>query len=292
MKTALVLGGTQFVGKRLVELMIKEGMKVTIATRGNNADPFGDQVERIKLDRENGDSVSQALVGKKWDFVFDHSCYSPVEAKQSIEALKGNISKYVFISTVAVYDFGNDWVEENYDPYTYPIELKGRREYPGIEGYKEAKRVSEAVLYKYSDVPVATVRFPYIVGKDDYTKRFQFHVDAIREGKEVGVSNKEAKFGFIDSADAANFLLELAKSDVSGPINAGSAGDISMSDYLDRISSIVGLPVKYSSEHSYNRSPYDLGHSLSQKVDYALSKGFQFKDMNHLIDELIHHFNR
>jgi nucleoside-diphosphate-sugar epimerase len=292
MKTALVLGGTQFVGKRLVELMIQEGMEVTIATRGNNADPFGDQVERIKLDRENGESVSQALVGKKWDYVFDHSCYSPLEAKQSIEALKGNISKYIFISTVAVYDFGSDWVEENYDPYSYSIELKGRREYPGIAGYKEAKRVSEAVLYKYSDVPVATVRFPYIVGKDDYTNRFQFHVDAIREGKDIGVSNKEAKFGFVDSADAARFLLELAKSDVSGPINAGSAGDITMNDYLDTISSIVGKPVQYSADSSHNRSPYDLGESLSQKVDYAISKGFHFKEMNELVKELIHHYNK
>ncbi|WP_157950933.1 NAD-dependent epimerase/dehydratase family protein [Peribacillus acanthi] len=292
MKSALVLGGTQFVGKRLVELMIHEGMNVTIATRGNNPDPFGDQVERIKLDREDGGTVANALVGKKWDYVFDHSCYSPLEAKQSLEALKGSISKYIFISTVAVYDFGSDWVEENFNPYTYSIELKGRREYPGIEGYKEAKRVSEAVLYKYSDVPVATVRFPYIVGTDDYTNRFQFHVDAIKEGKEVGVSNKGAKFGFIDSGDAARFLLALAKSDVSGPINAGSAGDISMNDYLETISRIVGKPVQYSSDPSHNRSPYDLGQSLSQKVDYALSKGFKFKDMNELIKELIHHYNK
>lgn len=49
MKNILILGGTRFFGKRLVRLLLDEGFKVTIATRGNTSDEFGDQVERIQL---------------------------------------------------------------------------------------------------------------------------------------------------------------------------------------------------------------------------------------------------
>ena len=53
MKSALILGGTQFVGKRLVQLLIDEGVDVTIATRGKTPDSFGDRVSRLIIDRED-----------------------------------------------------------------------------------------------------------------------------------------------------------------------------------------------------------------------------------------------
>ena len=54
MKKVLVLGGTQFFGKKAVELMLEKEWLVTIATRGNKAHPFGDRVDHIQLDaRDN-----------------------------------------------------------------------------------------------------------------------------------------------------------------------------------------------------------------------------------------------
>lgn len=55
MKNILILGGTRFFGKRLVELLLEEGHKVTIATRGNTPDSFGEQVDRLQIDRESYD---------------------------------------------------------------------------------------------------------------------------------------------------------------------------------------------------------------------------------------------
>ena len=55
MKKVLVLGGTQFFGKKAVELMLGKEWRVTIATRGNKAHPFGDKVDHILLDARNVD---------------------------------------------------------------------------------------------------------------------------------------------------------------------------------------------------------------------------------------------
>ena len=89
MKSALILGGTQFVGKRLVQLLIDEGVNVTIATRGQTPDSFGNRVSRIIIDREDSHSINQAFSGKKWDVVYDQTCYSPQEALDTWNALEG-----------------------------------------------------------------------------------------------------------------------------------------------------------------------------------------------------------
>ncbi|WHY78443.1 NAD-dependent epimerase/dehydratase family protein [Neobacillus sp. WH10] len=65
MESALILGGTQFVGKRLVQLLLAEGVEVTIATRGKTSDSFGDQVSRVKISRENAESQQQAFQDKQ-----------------------------------------------------------------------------------------------------------------------------------------------------------------------------------------------------------------------------------
>ncbi|MFD1736479.1 NAD-dependent epimerase/dehydratase family protein [Bacillus salitolerans] len=102
MKTALILGGTQFVGKRLVQLLIDKGVRVTIATRGKTDDAFGNLVSRLIIEREDNESLVEAFEGEKWDVVFDQTCYSPLEALGSAKALEGKIAKYVITSSQAV----------------------------------------------------------------------------------------------------------------------------------------------------------------------------------------------
>lgn len=287
MKKVLILGGTQFVGKRVVQLLLEKGVEVTVATRGRAADDFGDSVKRLQLDRTDGASVTSALTEKTYDVVFDHTCYSPEEVRDVLEALGDGVGKYVFISSVAVYDAGEQLTEEEFDPREFDIYYKHRGEYAGMMGYQEAKRASEAVLYQQAPCPVVTVRFPFVIGLDDYTERFAFHVRAVAEGTPIGNSNPEAKFGFIDSAEAAQFLVEVAESDFEGPINAGSDGSYSMNELLAKISEVVGKPYEYADEVTINRSPYDLGQSLAQTTKLAHKKGFTFQSVNQLVEQQI-----
>ncbi len=128
MKTALVFGGTRFFGVDLVNSLLEKGTMVTIATRQQSSDPFGDTVERLTLDRFDEDSVRQAVEGKQWDVVFDQICYSSEDAKITVDALKGKVKRYIFTSTLSVYDEGEDLTEEQFDPYTYKLKMVNRQD--------------------------------------------------------------------------------------------------------------------------------------------------------------------
>lgn len=288
MKTALILGGTQFVGKRLVQLLLDEGVEVTVATRGITSDSFGDHVTRIKIDREDNTSY-QSFHHKKWDVVFDQTCYSPVEALDTLKALAGKVQKYVFTSSQAVYDFGTNHREENFQPLKFQPILKGRREYPGYVGYQEAKRGAEAVLFQETTIPVVAVRFPIIVGKDDYTNRLRFHVEHIKEGKAVFIENPDMRYSFIDSREAANFLYQIAKSDFRGPINPGSAEDISLRELVKAIED--STQTKAILHHDGAPSPYNLPGSWSVNTSLANSLGFEFTPIEKLLNSLITHYS-
>ena len=53
----LVLGGTRFFGIHMVNDLIEKGHDVTIATRGNTPDDFGDSVSRIRFERTDGELI-------------------------------------------------------------------------------------------------------------------------------------------------------------------------------------------------------------------------------------------
>jgi nucleoside-diphosphate-sugar epimerase len=289
MKSALILGGTQFVGKRLVQLLLDEGVEVTIATRGMTLDPFGNQVSRLKINRENAETLKNAFKHKKWDVVFDQTCYSSQEALDSLEALKGKVQKYIFTSSQAVYDFGANHSEESFNPLDFEPLLKTRTDYIGYVGYQEAKRAAEAILFQNADIPVTAVRFPIIIGKDDYTNRLRFHVEHIKEGNPMFIEHPNFRYSFIDSGEAASFLYSIAKSDYQGPVNPGSAEDISLSELIGLIEGHLGTKAKLSEDG--DPSPYNLPGSWSVNTDLVQSLGCTFTSLHRLLKNLIMHYS-
>ncbi|MDZ5473796.1 NAD-dependent epimerase/dehydratase family protein [Bacillus sp. 31A1R] len=288
MNNILVLGGTQFFGKRLVERLIEEGKNVTIATRGKTADSFGDKVNRLILDREDKDSIISALKGQTWDIVYDQTCYSPQEVKDVADVLKGKVKRYIFTSSQAVYDYGTLHKEENFNPNEFKYEFKGRREYPGYEGYQEAKRAAEAYLFQETDFEVVAVRFSIVVGRDDYTNRLKFHVDKVLNDEPIGIKNVDSRYGYILSHEAASFLYEIGQSSFTGPINPGCAGDISMRELLDMIENQTGKSAIVTDElNQTNASPFSLPGSWSTNTEKAETLGFTFSDLHKTLNELI-----
>lgn len=89
-KKVLVLGGTRFFGKRLVELLLRsQDNEVTLLTRGRTADAFGDRVARLTADRTDEAALERALSDTSWDIVYDNICYSAEEAAFSYRACSG-----------------------------------------------------------------------------------------------------------------------------------------------------------------------------------------------------------
>ena len=252
------------------------------------ADPFGDQVTRLKFSREDTASLEQAFQDKSWDVVYDQTCYSSQEALDTLKGLEGKIKKYVFTSSQAVYDFGTNHKEENFNPLEFTPMLKGRGKYIGYVGYQEAKRAAEAILFQHAQVPVVAVRFPIIIGRDDYTNRLKFHVEHVKNEKSMFIEHPEFRYSFIDSEEGAKFLLSMGMSDYQGAINPGSSDDISLRELVTLIEKHT--ETKAILQLDGNPSPYNLPGSWSIDTSRANSLGYMFTALDKLLAKLIDYY--
>src|SRR4051794_26005831 len=97
----LVLGGTSFVGRAIVEDALARGFDVTLFGRGRTGTALFPGVERRVGDRDSGD---YAALSGSWDAVADVSGYVPRHVREASASMQGRVGRYLFISTGSVYD--------------------------------------------------------------------------------------------------------------------------------------------------------------------------------------------
>ena len=107
MKT-LILGGSTFVGRRMVNLLVEEGHDVSVLNRGKTASNLPEGVGRIVGDRTSTESMREALGGTEWDAVIDVSGFVMAagggQFEELITMLDGNVGAYVFVSSIMAYE--------------------------------------------------------------------------------------------------------------------------------------------------------------------------------------------
>ncbi len=290
MKNILVLGGTRFFGRKLVEKLIEEGHNVTIMTRGQSGNPFGDKVEHIVANRQDKEALANAVTDRIFDIVYDNICYSPNEAKQLCDVFNGKIKKLVFTSTLSTYEAnGTPHTEDDFNPYTYEIRMGNTNEFT----YGEGKRQAEAVFFKYAKFPVVAVRFPIVMGEDDYTKRLHFHVEHIIQEKPMGFVNMDAEMSFILASEAAAFLHFAGMQNIEGPYNATSHGTISLNNLIQLIEKKTNKRAKISLlDDVEKRSPYAIPESWYMLPTKAEKAGFQFTHLDSWLETLVENIAR
>ncbi|WP_010098770.1 NAD-dependent epimerase/dehydratase family protein [Ornithinibacillus scapharcae] len=282
MKTALVLGGTRFFGVNLIERLIAEGVKVTVATRQSSEDPFGNRVERLKVDRFDEDSVRAAVEGREWDVVFDQLCFSSTDAEIIANTLSGKMKRYVFTSTLSVYDYGTNMGEDVFDPYTYELKMVDRQDV----SYQEGKRQAESFFFQRTDFPVVAMRIPIVLGEQDYTERLLHYVNYVKEGKEVFLPNLEAEMCFVHQKEAGDFLAWVANIDFTGPINVCANGFITMGNLLKLIEKKTGKNAIITTEEK-SESPYAITETWSMSNEKATKLGYTFTNLEDWLPDLV-----
>ncbi|GKU77438.1 NAD-dependent epimerase/dehydratase family protein [Paenibacillus sp. L3-i20] len=290
LKKILVLGGTRFFGKRLVEQLLNEGHDVTIATRGNNDDSFGQSVTRIKVDRTDSTALKLALGTSSFDVVYDNICYKPQDAEEAVKLFADRVGQYILTSSGSVYTFGEQrLVESDFDPYHYALP-------PAYEqdiDYAEAKRLVEAVFMQKASFPVAAVRFPIVLGHDDYTRRLHFHIEHVQQELPIGIPNLDAKMTYIRSDEAAALLAWLGQTDLKGPFNASSHGELSLREILEMLTQETGKHPRITDEvNEKNSSPFGIPEPFMLDITKASAAGFSFMQLQEwfpkLVREIVH----
>src|SRR6266849_8147289 len=97
----LILGGTGFTGPYQVRYALSRGHKVTTFNRGKtHPGELPNEVEQLVGDR-NG--KLDTLKDRQWDVAIDNPTSAPVWVRDAAQILKGNVERYVFISSISVY---------------------------------------------------------------------------------------------------------------------------------------------------------------------------------------------
>lgn len=246
----LIIGGTRFAGKSCLLQAVEAGHDVTVVSRGRTPLP-SDRVQRhIICDRR--DLHQHLSKDDRWDAVIDNVCFEASEANHILDLLDGRCSRYVVTSSLSVYEMHAPCHEADFDPVMH----QWTEEADKFTDYAEAKRQVEQVVAARATMPWAAVRFPFIVGPDDYSKRFDWHVDRIKQDAEIYVPDIDVRISMIHQDDAGRTLLRLAEGALDGPVNSG-APPVTIREVLDAAAHIARAPYKLASDPTdENQSPY------------------------------------
>ena len=277
----LVLGGTRFFGKRLVARLIEEGHDVTLLTRGQTPDPFENSVTRLKCLRSDEEGMRRCLKDKRFDVVYDNICFSPDDAAITCGIFgQADVGRYIFISSMYVYRGHEKMLtEDDFNPADHDIR-RGSRD---VMSYEEGKRAAEVYFTKRADFPVVSVRFPIVMGQDDYTSRFAHYVSRIMLGDNIYLPRPQGRMNFINAQDAAEFLAWLKDQAYCGPINAASRQSFNTAELVEKFAKALGKKArtvtnpKESDETLY---PYHRPDNMVMDVSKAAGLGYQFPDFD------------
>ena len=280
----LVLGGTRFFGIPMVEELIQQGHEVTIATRQTSKDNLGDAVQRIQIERTDPIQMEQAFKGKHFDVVYDKIAYCSNDIKNIMDVI--DCDKYIYMSSTAVYEPKKmDTKEENFDAMGKELIWCNRADFP----YDEIKRQAECALWqKYDDRNWIAVRYPFVIGKDDYTKRMLFYVEHTMKSIPMKVDNQDVQMGYIRSDEAGKFMAFLADKKVQGAINGSSKGTISLREIIDYVERKTGSKAVFLD--TGDEAPYNGEPEYSINTDKAETLGFQFTNLKDWIYDLIDYY--
>jgi 2'-hydroxyisoflavone reductase len=248
----LILGGTGFTGPFQVRYALARGHKVTVFNRGqSHPGELPKDAEQLIGDR-NG--KLDALKGKTWDVVIDNPTTLPIWIRNTAQILKGNVDRYVFVSTTSVYsdntihgmDESGPLAEyQGGDPFKETIETMRASSTPL---YAPLKVVSEKETRKWFPGKALVIRPGLIVGPGDETDRFTYWpVRVARGGEVLAPGSPKDTVQFIDARDLAEWTIRMVEQGATGTFNAlGPASKLTLGTMLDEIKAATSSDARFT----------------------------------------------
>ena len=282
----LVIGGTRFFGIPMVEELLEKGHDVVVATRGRASDGYGNKVERILVERTDGESMKRAFRGRRYDVVIDKIAYCSNEIRYVMDAVEHD--RYIYMSSAAVYDpLHMDTVEDDFDGTSKELIWCGRTAFAYAEGKRQAER---ALWQAYPDRDWAAIRYPFVLGRDDYTKRLLFYVEHIMKSIPMNIDNLDHQMSYIRSDEAGKFMAFVAGQELRGAVNGCSGGTISLGEIIKYVEQRTGTKAVITAageDAPYNGVP---AHRID--TGKANAWGYQFSELRDWICDLLDYYIR
>ncbi|HXM54689.1 MAG TPA: NAD-dependent epimerase/dehydratase family protein [Candidatus Dormibacteraeota bacterium] len=241
----LVLGGTSFVGRAIVDDALRHAVDVTLFNRGRTGAELFPGVARLVGDRAAGDYES--LGAGDWDAVVDVSGTVPRHVAEAMDALGDRVGRYLFISSHAVYartGVGPGADEEA--PRRPPVRHVQRVEELDDETYGPSKVACEDdVLARYGD-RATIVRPGKVAGPHDPQDGLTYWVRRGARGGRVALPGRpEQPVQVIDSRDLAALVVRLVLDERPGAFNAvGPAEPATMAELIHTCARVAGSRVE------------------------------------------------
>jgi 2'-hydroxyisoflavone reductase len=247
----LVIGGTLFIGRQLVDELVKAGHQVAVLHRKPKHD-LGRKVENLMADRNDADSLREALAGRRFEVVYDNvydwergTTAAQVEA--TVRAVGDRISRYIFLSSVAAYGDGlnhkeSDPLAADYNPNNYVRDKAG----------------TERLLFRMhlrDGLPLVTFRPAFVYGPNNPFYREQFFWDRLRAGRPIvipGDGHRLMQFVYVN--DLVNALMRA----MVEPRAVGEAFNIGDTRPLTQVEVVERLAKAANTEANLVRIPRDM----------------------------------
>jgi 2'-hydroxyisoflavone reductase len=236
----LVIGGTLFIGRPLVDELVKAGYDVTVLHRKPKHE-FGRRVENLAADRNDVASMREALLGRQYDVVYDNvydwergTTAAHVEA--TVGLFRERISRYIFLSSVAAYGDGLNHKES--DPLAPDYHA---------DAYIRNKAMSERSLFRMhakTGLPVVTFRPPFVYGPGNPFYREQFFWDRMRAGRPIiipGDGHRLMQFVYVKDVVDAMVRAAIEPRAVGEAFNIGESRPVTHAEFVERLASVAGV---------------------------------------------------
>jgi 2'-hydroxyisoflavone reductase len=249
----LVLGGTAFIGRAIVEDALRSGAEVTLFGRGKTGPELFPELTRLIGDRDTGDYT--ALRGGTWDAVVDASGYVPRHVGQAMDALGDRAGRYLFISSHAVYQ------REGLQP-------GATEDAPRRPPVRDTEKLNEAtygplkvaceddVVARYGE-QATIVRPGKVAGPHDPSDMFTYWVRRAAIGGPVALpGDPQQPVQVIDSRDLARLVVQLIADDRPGTFQAvGPAEPVTLGGLIETCARAAAAKVEIVPVMSAEEAP-------------------------------------
>lgn len=236
MTKTLIIGGSRFLGPRIIELLQDKGHQVTIFNRGND---YGHtalkDVTAVKGDRSKVEDLQQVLA-EKFDYVYDMCCYDQEDAEKLLRLTNAE-THLIFLSTAAVYE----------KPVLYPIHENDKLgQWDSFGSYGTNKAAAEAVFTKFAEKhgsKLTIFRPTYLLGEDNYFDRENYYFSRLEKGLPIlvpGNGNALMQFAFLEETAHAFARIPAEQHDQIEVLNIGGDQYVTLNGIVNICADIAG----------------------------------------------------